>query len=126
MKENKRKHSRVPIKLETEITFPDESTFHGITKNLSFSGIFIHCDELANTDRRGNCVLKIGLATEKESEAIEISARLIRSSKNGAGFQLSSISMDDYEHFERLILFNSSDQDTLIDELETNPGINKV
>ncbi|MCK5231985.1 MAG: PilZ domain-containing protein [Desulfobulbaceae bacterium] len=126
MDTDRRKHTRIPIELEAELTFPDGSAFHGTTKNLSFCGAFVSCDELIAMPKQGDCVLKLILGAEKESASIKITAQIVRSNKNGVGVMFSSITIEDYNHLKKLMVFNSSDPETLIDELERYPGLNKI
>ena len=128
MQAEQRKHSRIPIELRTELTCPDGSIFHGITKNLSFGGAFVSCDESMAMPKLGDCALKLilGVGVEKESASIEIAAQVIRLSENSVGIMFLAISVDDYNHFKNLMIFNSSDPETLMSELEKHPGIDKI
>ena len=126
MQGERRKHTRIPIDLRSELTFLDGSTFHGTTKNLSFGGAFVSCNAPMGIPERGECALKLILGAEEESASIEITARVIRLSENGVGVMFLSISLDGYNHLKNLMIFNSSDPETLIDELDKHPGIDKV
>lgn len=61
MNKERRKHTRIPIRLKASLIFPGGHAFHGSTENLSFGGAFINCEELGNTEIRGNCTLKLFL-----------------------------------------------------------------
>ncbi len=78
--------------------------------------------------KQDDCALKLilGLGVEKESASINIAAQVIRLSENSVGIMFLAISVDDYNHFKNLMIFNSSDPETLMGELEKHPGIDKI
>jgi len=119
--EEKRKHTRLQIKVDTKLTLPDGSAIKGETIDISFGGAFIGLPSVSDISSGDQCTLHLELSTL----TIEIKCIAVRFVENGVGVQLISIDIDSYDHFKNLMVLNSPDPDILFDELEEHPGLLK-
>jgi len=120
--QEKRKHTRISINIDAELQ-TSNGTFRGKMKNVSFSGIFIYCANSANIIIGETCYLKLILQTEPHPNIINFQCKIIRTDASGVGVRLTRVDMEGYQKFKNLMVYNSSNPDNLLDELNKNPGL---
>lgn len=123
MHEN-RKHTRLPLQLTAEITLSNGTLYRGITKNISFGGIFFKISGSTRLKRGEQCHFSIILQEGSERLSIDFNSEVVHTRRSGVGLRFISIEgADAYNHFKNLMVMNSPDPDTLLEELERHPGI---
>jgi c-di-GMP-binding flagellar brake protein YcgR len=120
---DRRKHTRVALELEAELQLDNSITAEGKTKNISFSGIFMYCVNAANIPVGGNGSLKIFLQADPHINIINFRCQVVRTDESGVGIRFINIDVNGYQQFKNLMIYNSSDPDMLLAELEKNPGL---
>lgn len=125
MQNERRKHSRLPLRHDATVTFIDGSSHQGRIGNISFGGCFVECASLAGSPRRDQCFLSILLPGAGKT-IIRIDARLAWANPSGVGLCFLRIELDDYQHFQNMMVANSADPDQLLAELEKSPGLEIV
>ena len=123
MTKERRKHTRVPLRFNAELSFADGELFNGATEDMSFGGAYIVCEHLADTERRDNCTVTIINPAGDEPLQIPIKCRIVRADQRGVGIRFISMDINDYQQFKQLMVYNSADPDTLMAELELDPGL---
>jgi len=124
----KRKHQRLTIKLKARIDSERGFSIEGKTKNISFGGVFFETDSMIS-DRLNEsevCTLKLMLNTDDENNQIPLifQTRVVHCRKHGYGMQFLYIEgLEAYEHFEKMMVLNSDASESLMAELEKQPGL---
>ena len=119
-----RKHTRLPLELTAEIKLSNGAIFKGVTKNISFGGIFFKISGLTELKQGDHCTFSIILQEEVERLSIDFNSEVIHIQRSGIGLRFISINgADSYNHFKNLMVMNSPDPDRLLEELELHPGI---
>lgn len=119
----KRKNSRNSLKHDSELTLAGNAVYKGTTKNISFSGVYMYCQDSKNIPIGGNGFFKIFIKSQKETVTISFLCQVIRADDEGVGLKFINIDLAGYQQFKNLMLYNSPDPDTLLDELEKSPGL---
>ena len=122
LKEN-RKNTRYHIELEGKIILSDNSSFKGKTKNLSFGGAYLYCVNSLSVPEGETCFLELTLEGTPQSRVLKFNCKTIHVNDSGVGLQFITIDIFGYEQFKNLMVFNSSDPDALLAELEKSPGL---
>jgi len=120
---DRRKHTRIPLELETELQLDDARIIPGKIRNISFSGVFMHCVNSTDIPVGRTGFLKIFLQTVPHPNIIGIRCQVVRTDESGAGIRFINIDVEGYQLFKNLMIYNSTDPDTLLAELEKNPGL---
>ena len=121
--ENRRKHLRLPISVDAEMTTNDDKTIKGLTKNISFSGVLIDFQKKPEINEGDNCKISLILQQNERIE-INLECQMVHITNNLLGFKFICLKgLDGYEIFKNLLIYNSLDPEKLIEELKQNPGI---
>jgi len=124
----KRKHQRLKIKLEAKIECENSYSVNGKTRNISFGGLFFE----PNSDTQDRlkegevCTLTLMLNNEHEDNSISLmfQCKVVHCRKRGYGMQFLFIEgLEAYEHFEKMMVLNSEESESLMAELEKRPGL---
>ncbi len=118
---DQRKHLRLPIKLDAEMTRPDGSIHPGVTENISFGGVLLAFATAPTAVSGEQC--KVSLLLQERTLSLDIQCRVIHCTGNGIGFQFERISLEHYEHFKNIMVLHSPDPEQLLDELKRRPGL---
>jgi c-di-GMP-binding flagellar brake protein YcgR len=119
----RRKNSRNALKHDSELTLAGNAVYKGTTKNISFSGVYMYCQDSKNIPIGENGFFKIFIKSQKETVTISFLCQVIRTDDEGVGLKFIDIDLAGYQKFKNLMLYNSSDPDTLLAELEKSPGL---
>jgi len=120
---DRRKHTRVSLKLGAELQLDDSVPVSGTIKNISFSGAFMYCLNPANIPVGRTGLLKIILQPDPHINIIIFRCEVVRIDESGAGIRFINIDINGYQQFKNLMIYNSTDPDALLAELEKNPGL---
>jgi len=121
--DNKRKNMRLPIRLSVNITLHHGRTMTAVSKNISFGGIMVELDAIKEMKTGLDCSLSL-LLEGSNNITIDFDCRIIHVSNNEAGMKFLSINSPDcYYHFRNLMISNCPEPDTLIMEIDNDPGI---
>ena len=119
----KRKNIRYHIELDGKIILSDNSSFKGKTKDLSFGGAYLYCVNSLSVPEGETCFLELTLEGTPQSSILKFYCKIIHVNDSGVGLQFINIDIFHYEQFKNLMVFNSSDPDALLAELEKSPGL---
>lgn len=122
----RRKHTRVFLELEAELHLPDNVVYQGKIKDISFSGVYLYCANSSDIPVGENGVFKLYLQSQPGRNIINFHCRIVRTGENGVGMAFTEIDLNGYQQFKNLMVYNSSDPDKLLAELEKNPGLEIV
>lgn len=120
---DQRKHTRITLELGAELQLDESGFFRGKTKNISFSGVFMHCVDSENIPVGRTGLLKIFLQPSPHPSIITIHCQIVRTDESGAGIRFINIDVKGYQQFKNLMIYNSTDPDKLLAELEDHPGL---
>ncbi len=120
---DKRKHQRLEIAVAASISVGDTTRYNGTTKNISFSGIYIDCEQKNVPDIGSSCIVTLTLQEGEEPMTIKFKARVKHHKQSSVGLEFQAIFAEDYNDFVYLMVNNSPDPDALLDEISKNPGI---
>lgn len=124
MSSERRKHTRLPLKMKAELIFEDGSTFQGQTSDISFGGAFLCCQPAMPSPSQGsNGVLKIIFQSGLSDDVIKIECFHVRSDNKGIAVQFTAIDITAYNTFEKMMIYNAPDPEILSEELDKNPGL---
>lgn len=91
-KKERREHSRVLVRLETEVLSSNEFQVTGWTRDLSVKGVFILCPAKLPVGARCKCRLSLG--NESESPVIEVSGWVVRCDGDGVAVQFTDAAVE--------------------------------
>lgn len=120
---DRRKHTRVSIELTTELQLDTGVSVKGKIRNISFSGAFMSFVSPANIPAGGTGSLKIFLLSDPIISTINFRCQVVRTDESGAGIKFINIDVEGYQQFKNLMIYNSTDPDALLSELEKHPGL---
>lgn len=120
---DKRKHQRLQIAVAATISVGDSTRYHGTTKNISFSGIYINCSQEKVPEVGTSCIVTLTLQDGDEPMTIKFKARVKHHKRASVGLEFQAIFAEDYNDFVYLMVNNSPDPDALLEEISRNPGI---
>ncbi|OGQ96570.1 MAG: hypothetical protein A2521_15465 [Deltaproteobacteria bacterium RIFOXYD12_FULL_57_12] len=118
-----RKHTRLPLAMDVELTLADGSVHKGWTRNISFGGMLVGvAGQLAITAGE---LLELALIMHSREPrlAIEFECRVVHQGDAGLGLQFIAMDIGVYQHFMNLMVLNSPNPDALLEELRKNPGL---
>ncbi|NDY43100.1 PilZ domain-containing protein [Dissulfurirhabdus thermomarina] len=119
----RRKNTRVPLKIEAELRLSDGTVHKGVTENMSFGGTFLKWPGLAGISEGDPCVFALVLQPEPHPWVIEIESRVIHVQEDGVGLQFLSVDYEGYQNFRDLMVSATPDSGALMEELHKNPGL---
>jgi len=121
----RRKNSRNSLQQDSELTLTEEAVYKGKIKNVSFSGVYMYCPNSKSIPIGETGSFKIFIKSQQKIETISFMCQVIRTDDEGVGLKFIDLDLDGYQKFKNLMLYNSSDPDTLLAELEKHPGIDR-
>ena len=121
MSEDKRRFSRIPFKVNAEITVDKVVYPVAEIKNLSIGGGFFPLD--ADIMSGAGCHVKIILNGASSELSINVSGQILRSSQGSVAIQFTSIDPDSLYHLQNIIRYNASDPDSVENEIRRHPGL---
>jgi len=119
----RRKNLRNSLKQDAELTLTEKSVYKGTTKNISFSGVYMYCADAKSIPVGETGFFKIFIQAQQQTEIISFTCQVIRTDDKGVGLKFIDIDLEGYQNFKNLMLYNSSDPDKLLADLEESPGL---
>lgn len=120
---DKRKHQRLPIAVAATINMGNSETYRGTTRNISFNGAYINCDQDKLPEVGASCIVTLSLQEGSDPVTINFKARVKHFKGVNVGLEFQAIYAEDYNDFVYLMVNNSPDPDALLEEISRNPGI---
>ena len=121
MSEEKRRFSRIPFRVNAEITVGEKDFLVDEIKNLSVGGGFFPIEE--ELEASTPCRVEIILEGSSSELSIYIDGEVIRSLEGGVAIQFKRIDPDSLFHLQNIIRFNAPDPDVIEEEIRRHPGV---
>ena len=86
-KEDQRKHLRIGLVVEIELTFPGEQPIHVRTRNISDGGLFLILDEIETPELGTEVQVRLKNKLGDGEEPPVNRARVVRHDKDGIGLE---------------------------------------
>ncbi len=118
---DKRRFSRIPFKVNAEITVDNVVYPVAEIKNLSIGGGFFPLD--ADLVSGAVCHVKIILNGTSSELSINVSGQILRSTPGSVAIHFTSIDPDSLFHLQNIIRYNASDPDSIENEIRRHPGL---
>ncbi len=120
----KRKHTRIQLEFDVELKIDNGALYHGKTKNISFSGLYLYVSNAKDISSGTTGTLTLMRDSQTAENVISFKCQIVRSVDSGVGIRFISIDISGYQEFKNLMIYNSGDPDKLQAELEKDPGLN--
>ena len=121
MSGEKRRFSRIPFRVNAELTVGEKSFLVEEIQNLSIGGGLFPIEEELETGEI--CRIEIILEGSSSELSIYVSGEVIRSTDGSAAIQFTRIDPDSLFHLQNIIRFNAPDPDVIEEEIRNHPGI---
>jgi hypothetical protein len=121
MSEEKRRFSRIPFRINAELTSNDKVLLVDEINNLSIGGGFFPIDELLAVGT--SCRIELMLEGSSSELSIYVSGEVIRSLPEGVAIQFTRIDPDSLFHLQNIIRFNAPDPEVIEEEINLHPGL---
>lgn len=120
-----REFTRVPIKIDAEVTSGGKTVFSDQTQDVSMKGLFMLCHGSKNLPEGSLCDVALFLGGKEGGVRIEVKGLVERSTSRGMGIQFTEIGLDSYEHLHNLVLYNSQDSHKVEREIKDHIGLKR-
>ncbi|MEW6674170.1 MAG: PilZ domain-containing protein [Thermodesulfobacteriota bacterium] len=117
----KRKFSRIPVKLEAELTAGDMTFRVEELKNLGIGGCLLPID--ADLAPGTVCHLRILLNPAESEISVEIDGEIKRSASGTVAVQFTRTDPDSLFHLRNIVRYNFPDADVVDGEIRKHPGL---
>jgi hypothetical protein len=123
---NRREFTRVPVHLEAKVTAQQASSVQGQSRNVSLSGVFLHCDTPLPVGT--SCCVTLRLVDRYDQMGIAASGRVVRLQDDGMAIMFTEIlGLDSFTHLRNLVLSNSFGVTEQVEqEFRTHVGIKRL
>jgi len=121
MSDKNRKFSRIPFKINAELTVNDTAYNVEEISNLSIGGCLLPIN--ANFAAGNLCHLKILLNGSSSQLHIKIEGEIKRCTINAVAVKFTRIDPDSFFHLQNIVRYNSFDTDIIEKEIIEKPGI---
>jgi c-di-GMP-binding flagellar brake protein YcgR len=120
-----RKHMRLPIEVAAELSISDKTKQPCETKNISFGGMSVNSKDPLKVAPGDEYNITLLLQEKPEEINIKFKCTVVHTSsdKKEIGLKFININGENYQDFKSLMINHSPDQDSLLDELNENPGL---
>ena len=121
MKNEHRRFSRIPFRMNAELTLA--GSFHAVEEfsNLGVGGCLLPLS--LHLEPGTPCRLTIRLEGTNEEAAIAAEGEIIRSGPDGVAVRFTRIDPDSLFHLQNIIRYNVPDADLIDFELSRHPGL---
>jgi len=121
MSDDKRRFTRVPFRVEAEITVEEFSYNTEEIKNLSVGGCLLPVS--APLDVGAACHVKILLSGTSSELHIEVDAQVVRCGAGEVAVKFTGVDLDSFFHLQNIVRYNSPDPDAVEEELRAHLGL---
>lgn len=122
---NNREFTRVPIKIEGEITLGESNVVSGWVRNVNMKGLFLDCDKqlAVGTD----CNVALFLDGPNIQPCIKARSNIVRVEDDGMAIEFTEIlGAESFNHLRNLVLYNSSTETERVEqELRDHLGLKR-
>jgi hypothetical protein len=112
---NKRKNSRVPFQVKTNLEFAGKSHTDCETADLSLKGVFV--PGVSGHEVGENCQVSLQLTGSTSQLSLEIKGTVVRVEEDGLALHFYEMDLDSFFHLKNILYYNSEDPDVLDKEL---------
>ena len=121
MLDDKRRFTRVPFRVQAEITVDESSYYTEEIKNLSVGGCLLPV--AAPLDVGTACHVRIQLSGTSSELHIEIDAQVVRCCAGEVAVKFTGVDLDSFFHLQNIVRYNSPDPDAVEEELRAHLGL---
>ncbi len=121
MPEERRRFTRIPFKVNAEITVNNTVYIVKEISNLSVGGCLV-CIK-ADVGLGTNCHVKILLSGTISDMSIEIDGKIKHRAPEAVAIQFTRIDPEGLFHLHNIVRYNSPDPDTIDREIREHPGL---
>ncbi|MDF1593562.1 MAG: PilZ domain-containing protein [Desulfobacterales bacterium] len=121
MPKNKRKFSRIPVKVDAELTVGDTSYRVEEILNLGMGGCRLPVT--ADFEVGTGCHVRILLNAAESEISVDIAGKIKRSTPGTVAVQFTRIDPDSLFHLRNIVRYNCPDADVVDREIRKHPGI---
>jgi hypothetical protein len=111
MNENKRRRTRVKAAFTAEVRAAGR-VMTAEVRDVSLKGLLLSGSDLPAVGEACQVVIVLG-----PGAAIELAARVVRSTGDGAALVVESMDAESFSHLRQLVRYHASDPDTIDDEI---------
>ncbi len=119
--ENKRRFTRIPFQVRTELEAQGNYYVADEISNLSIGGCMLPI--VAQLEPESTCRLTISLSGTVDPVLINIEGEIIRCDSDAIAVKFTRIDPDSLYHLQNIIRYNSPDADAIEDEIDKHPGL---
>jgi hypothetical protein len=121
MSDEKRRFTRIPLKINAELTVNDVSYSIEEISNLSVGGCQLAITK--DLEPETACRVKISLSGTSDEMSIMIEGEISRCDPGAVAVKFTRIDIDSLFHLHNIIRYNSPDPDTVEKEIHEHPGL---
>jgi hypothetical protein len=121
---NQREFTRIPMRLEVQVTPTQQPTTSYPIKDVSMKGLYLRCEQPLPMGTACRVTLLLG---DKENPVrIEVGGKVARVDTDGMGVEITEIvGVESFAHLRNLVLYNSPDTDQVEQEFHDHIGIRR-
>lgn len=118
---NKRRHTRLYLKINALLRLANGSKIPGVIDNISFSGLDFHCTQPPFSATGQSChLIRLFPDQKPDGFAIEFACRMIRMDNDGIGLKFESVDESVYRWFEDFMRHHYVKPNHLLKEVQKN------
>ncbi len=121
MPDEKRRFTRVKYRVRTEITAGGTKYTTDLIRDLSVGGCLVPVK--AELEPGSECDIKILLSGESNELAVQIDGKVVRCDQETIAIKFIGIDPDNLQHLQNIIRYNSSDTESVEEEILRHPGL---
>lgn len=121
MSDEKRRFTRVPFKVNAEVTVKDALYSAEEVKNLSVGGCLLPIT--ADLERGNQCQVRIVLTGASSELSIRVDGEVMRCAPGAVAIKFVRIDPDSLFHLQNIIRYNAPDADTIEVEIREHVGL---
>lgn len=122
MNQEKRKYTRLPININTELVTHDGEVHSCTSENLSFGGAMLKLPENSRLKIGDTCEVSLVLQEQPQRLAIRFQCKVVNSRNNTLNLQFTGVFAENYKDFVYLMVNESDNPEVLMEEMSRNPG----
>ena len=117
-----REYTRVRARLTARIFNQERGEFTCPVRDLGFGGVFVEAADCLRAD--DTCKVEISLDSSTDGPKVEASGRVARVEPGrGLAITFTEMTLDSFDHLDRLVFFGASNRDEVHLELDAELGL---
>lgn len=118
-KKEQRGFSRSPVKVSVMLSSGDASPIEGDARDLSMNGVFVRCKTQPPVD--SSCRIELNL---DDLVQVKATGKVARLTEEGVAVTfIEVLGVESFEHLQRLVLYNNTDPEQVLEESKYHVGI---